>query len=222
MKNNSLHAPDWTLLVIDMQEKFCRMPKKKACVEMFHTYVHDTFPHGASEISLMKAWNLVMQFAPRGSRATEGLKIPMEKALNNLRLNGVKIVHFHHLRASPELIIVPQAGDILLGKTEDSVVEGSNIVDLLTTKKVALCGVNLDACVKKSALDLVEKEFEVQVIIDLCASGRGVRPRDNNKAIQEMEKAGIIFVTAATFIQETQKHTPIVKKPCPQKSITLP
>ena len=46
-----------------------------------------------------------------------------------------------------------------------------------------LCGIDTEACILKTAFDLFEKEYDVYVLKDYCASTLGVKRHNNAIAI---------------------------------------
>lgn len=207
MKSPSATFADWTLVVIDMQEHFCRMPTKKSCTADFNRYLETLYPNGASALTLARVWSHVMEAAPRGNRTTQKLVSTLESTLERLRRTEMEIIHVQHLRAEDKSAITRLPHERLIGKTEDSAVEGSDILHILQTKKVALCGVNLDACVKDSAIGLAKEGYEVCVLLDLSASGRGSNARSNAKAMAEMAAAGVTFQAAEEFIAKAKPQS---------------
>jgi nicotinamidase/pyrazinamidase len=76
--------------------------------------------------------------------------------------------------------------------------EGTDLETMLDArgvKRVFVCGLATDFCVKETALDAVKARFEVVLITDAC---RGIdRPAGTLRAaLDEMEKAGVTFITS--------------------------
>lgn len=68
------------------------------------------------------------------------------------------------------------------------------------TKKVWICGLALDYCVKATALDVARAGFETIVLIDAC-KGVGITPKDIPNALEEMSAAGVGIDTAARLLR---------------------
>jgi nicotinamidase/pyrazinamidase len=62
-----------------------------------------------------------------------------------------------------------------------------------STKDVYLLGLALDYCVKYSALDARQLGFDTYIILDGCR-GIGLEPGDLDRALDEMKRAGAIFL----------------------------
>jgi nicotinamidase/pyrazinamidase len=58
-------------------------------------------------------------------------------------------------------------------------------------KKVMVCGLATDYCVKATALDAIAAGYEVDLIVDLC---RGVSPETTAGALEEMMARGVTIV----------------------------
>ena len=50
-------------------------------------------------------------------------------------------------------------------------------------EEIYLCGIDTEACILKTAFDLFEKEYDVYVLKDYCASTLGVKRHNNAIAI---------------------------------------
>ncbi|MFQ6615808.1 MAG: bifunctional nicotinamidase/pyrazinamidase [Fidelibacterota bacterium] len=61
------------------------------------------------------------------------------------------------------------------------------------TERIVVCGLATDYCVRATALDGVEKGFEVTVVED-GIRGVNVQPGDSRKAIEEMKDSGATVV----------------------------
>lgn len=73
--------------------------------------------------------------------------------------------------------------------------EGVSLLFLLSKhgiRKVYIGGLATDYCVKATALDAV-KYFETYVLIDACRAVN-VREEDDTKAIQDMQRCGVLFL----------------------------
>lgn len=83
----------------------------------------------------------------------------------------------------------------------------TGLADYLKAEKITevyVCGLATDYCVKYSALDAAALGFETYLIAD-ASKGVNLKPGDVEKAIEEMEKAGVRIVTTDLI---TEKFRP--------------
>ncbi|QDA30717.1 nicotinamidase [Thermococcus indicus] len=69
--------------------------------------------------------------------------------------------------------------------------EGTDLAEILRrngVKRVYICGVATEYCVRATALDAAKQGFEVYLLRDAV---KGIVPRDEEKALEEMGKAGV-------------------------------
>lgn len=59
-------------------------------------------------------------------------------------------------------------------------------------RRVTLCGVATDYCVRFTALDAARLGFETRLLLDLCR-GVGLQPGDVDRAVEEMRAAGVVI-----------------------------
>ena len=67
---------------------------------------------------------------------------------------------------------------------------GHPLVDVLKEQRIDhidVCGIATDYCVRASALDARKHEFQVRVLVNLCAA---VNEATGQKALEEMKAAG--------------------------------
>ncbi|KAL8614295.1 Isochorismatase domain-containing protein 2, mitochondrial [Nucella lapillus] len=64
-------------------------------------------------------------------------------------------------------------------------------------KSVVLCGIETQACVMQTALDLMERDYDVHVIADACSSRSMV---DRLFALERMREAGAFLTTSESMI----------------------
>ncbi|XP_002739066.1 isochorismatase domain-containing protein 2-like [Saccoglossus kowalevskii] len=67
----------------------------------------------------------------------------------------------------------------------------------LGVKRVVLCGIETQACIQSTALDLLEKEIDVHVIVDACSSRSLV---DRMYAFKRMRQSGAFITTSESMI----------------------
>ena len=58
-----------------------------------------------------------------------------------------------------------------------------NYIEENKIEEIYLCGIDTEACILKTAFDLFEKEYDVYVLKDYCASTLGVKRHNNAIAI---------------------------------------
>ncbi len=74
----------------------------------------------------------------------------------------------------------------------------SEILKKSNIKRVFICGLATDYCVKATALDALKNGFETLVVAD-AIRGVDVHPGDSIKAMDEMEHAGAIMILSTTL-----------------------
>jgi len=80
-----------------------------------------------------------------------------------------------------------------------SAVAGTELVQILRqagSARIFVGGLATDYCVRATALDLRQEGFEVVLLTD-AISGVGVKPEDVPRAIEEMERAGVVLSAAS-------------------------
>ncbi|HET9394353.1 MAG TPA: isochorismatase family protein [Candidatus Rubrimentiphilum sp.] len=80
-----------------------------------------------------------------------------------------------------------------------SAFENSDLAERLRARgvqRIFVAGLATDYCVKETALAAAQSGFETLVVSDAIAPV-AVRPQDETQAIEEMEKAGVRFVTSS-------------------------
>jgi len=73
--------------------------------------------------------------------------------------------------------------------------EGTNLAEILKEKgikKVYICGVATEYCVKATVLDALKHGFEVYILKDAI---EGINPGDEEKALKELEERGAKIIT---------------------------
>ena len=112
-------------------------------------------------------------------------------------IDGTFGMEIHPKLSFPEGMILP-----IIDKGRDkeaySAFERTDMADLLGAmwaKRLFICGLATDYCVKNTALDAV-KEFAGEVFLLTDAiKAVNVNPADGEKAIKEMKDAGVILIT---------------------------
>ncbi len=65
-------------------------------------------------------------------------------------------------------------------------------LESLKRKSVVLYGVEAHICIKQTCLDLLQRDFDVHVVVDACSS---MQIQDRNVGIQAMRDAGANLTT---------------------------
>lgn len=74
--------------------------------------------------------------------------------------------------------------------------EGTELAEVLKekgVKKVYICGVATEYCVRATALDALKHGFEVYLIRDAV---KGIKPEDEEKALKELEEKGVKIISS--------------------------
>lgn len=75
--------------------------------------------------------------------------------------------------------------------------EGTELAAILKEKgikRVYICGVATEYCVKATALDAVKHGFETYLLLDAV---KGINPEDEEKALKELEEKGVKLLSSA-------------------------
>lgn len=65
------------------------------------------------------------------------------------------------------------------------------------TKSILLCGIETHACIYHTALDLLERDFEVHVVVDCCSSRSQT---DRIFALKRLRDMGAVLTTTECVI----------------------
>ncbi|AEO13953.1 nicotinamidase [Thermococcus sp. AM4] len=77
--------------------------------------------------------------------------------------------------------------------------EGTNLAEVLRekgVKRVYVCGVATEYCVKATALDAVKHGFETYLLTDAV---KGINPEDERKALEELQRAGVKLIRCSSL-----------------------
>ena len=88
---------------------------------------------------------------------------------------GFNYLLLPHRREDSQIVpeVAPLADDIVITKTTDSALTGTNLRLLLSNmgiKSVVCCGIFTDQCVSSTVRSLADESFEVLVVDDCCAA----------------------------------------------------
>ncbi|ACS90721.1 nicotinamidase [Thermococcus sibiricus] len=104
--------------------------------------------------------------------------------------NGAEIV----VKLPDDVIIISKADEP--DKEAYSGFEGTNLAEILKekgVKKVYICGVATEYCVRATALDALKHDFEVYLVKNAV---KGIRPEDEEKVLRELKEKGVEIVSS--------------------------
>ncbi len=179
------------LLIVDVQNDFCpggKLPVKKCqhVVGNFNKYIKE-FKNKNLPIIATRDWH------PKDSQHFEkfGGKWPPHCIQNT------KGANFHPGLELPENVIIISEG-IKPNEEGYSCFEGydenqkkfNDVLKTIGIKELYIGGIATDYCVKIACLDSIKYGYKVYLLTD-AIEGIEVNPGDVDKAIKEMEKAGV-------------------------------
>jgi nicotinamidase-related amidase len=171
------------LLVIDVQNTYLARPEDRASLppleqareaawDGFHERMHGTvIPTIARLIERFRATGNRVVFARIASLTPDGA----DRSLSQKKpgWNGLFLPHDSEAsQIVPEL--TPQAGEVVVTKTTDSALTGTNLRLLLANMgitHVVCTGIFTDQCVSSTVRSLADESFDVIVVEDGCAAG---------------------------------------------------
>ena len=162
------------VLVIDIQSVYLQpkdTPEETARWQPFYDRMHDTvIPNTAKLIADARARGVEVMYA----------RIACNKLDGSDRSLSLKKPGFNYLlipKDIPEGMIVPelapQGDEIVVIKTTDSALTGTNLRFLLNNmgiKDVVVAGIFTDQCISSSVRSLCDESFGVVVVEDCCAA----------------------------------------------------
>jgi biuret amidohydrolase len=170
------------LLVIDVQNTYLERPDRASlpsdeqrCYDAwtpFHARMHGTvIPRTSELLRLFRAARIECLFARIACHTLDGRDRSLSQRMpgwNNLLLPK---------DGEPSQVIPalgPQGDEIVVTKTTDSALTGTNLRLILTNlgiKTVVCCGIFTDQCVSSTVRSLADESFSVVVVEDCCAAG---------------------------------------------------
>lgn len=170
------------LLVIDMQNTYLDRPApdmlsgddlvRYHAWTPFHERMHDTvIPNTRRLMERFRALGLDVFFARIACLRTDG----RDRSLSQKKPGWNNLLLPKDEQASQILSkIAPQDGEIVVTKTTDSALTGTNLRLLLTNMgitHVVCAGTFTDQCVSSTVRSLADESFDVIVVDDACAAG---------------------------------------------------
>jgi nicotinamidase-related amidase len=186
------------LLVIDVQNVYLKRPNPAGLDESgraeydawtpFHDRMHGTvIPAIQDLVHRFRRDRHEVLFARIACQTDDGRDRSLSQKLpgwNNLLLPKDQ----WESQIVPE--VAPQADEIVVTKTTDSALTGTNlrlILNNLGISQVVCCGIFTDQCVASTVRTLADESFSVIVVEDACAAGSDVLHR------QELEIINMIY-----------------------------
>jgi nicotinamidase/pyrazinamidase len=178
--------PEDALLIVDVQRDFCSGGRlaiggAEEIIPRINGLIGDAMAAGAT-VFASRDWHP----ANHMSFVTQGGPWPSHCVA------GSKGAEFHpDLRLPLAAPVVSKGTD--RDRDEFSVFERAGLIERLRqrgTRRVVICGLALDVCVRASALDAARAGFETHVALDAT---RPITKAGGEAAVDEMMKAGVIL-----------------------------
>ncbi|NJE42769.1 nicotinamidase [Thermococcus sp. GR6] len=174
--------PEAALIVVDMQRDF--MPGGALPV-----------PDGDKIIPRVNEY--IRKFKERGALIVATRDWHPEDHISFMEQGGPWPKHCVQNTPGAEFVVELPEDAVVISKAADpdkeaySGFEGTNLAEILKekgVKRVYVCGVATEYCVKATALDAVRHGFETYLLRDAV---RGINPEDEGNALRELEQAGV-------------------------------
>ncbi len=182
--------PEEALIVVDMQRDF--MPGGALPV-----------PEGDKIIPIVN--ECVRKFRERGALIVATRDWHPENHISFREQGGPWPRHCVQNTPGAEFVVeLPEDAVIISKATEPdkeaySGFEGTNLAEILRekgVKRVYVCGVATEYCVKATALDAVKHGFETYLLTDAI---KGINPEDERKALEELQRAGVKLTSCSSI-----------------------
>ncbi len=174
--------PEEALIVVDMQRDF--MPRGALPVP------------GGDEI-IPRCNEYIEEFRKRGALIVATRDWHPPNHISFKEQGGPWPAHCVQNTPGAEFVVDLPAGAVIISKATEpdkeaySGFEGTDLAEILRkngVKRVYVCGVATEYCVKATALDAVKHGFETYLLSDAV---KGIRPGDEEQALREMKSAGV-------------------------------
>jgi nicotinamidase-related amidase len=169
-----LTRADTALLMIDIQNTYLEIPEDPVEAERwapFHKRMNETvIPNTAELIALCRRLGIEVVFARIACLTEDG----RDRSLSQKK-PGFNYLLLPKDRGDSQLVpeLTPQGDEIVVLKTTDSALTGTNLRLLLHNmgiRKVLVAGIFTDQCVSSTVRSLADESFEVLVVEDCCAA----------------------------------------------------
>jgi len=174
--------PEEALIVVDMQGDF--MPGGALPV-----------PEGDKIIPRCNEY--IREFRKRGALIVATRDWHPENHVSFREHGGIWPKHCVQNTPGAEFVVELPADAVIISKATEpdkeaySGFEGTELAEILRRKgvrRVYICGVATEYCVKATALDALKYGFEVYLLRDAV---KGIKPQDEERALKELENAGV-------------------------------
>jgi nicotinamidase-related amidase len=169
-----LSPADTALLVIDIQNTYLEIPEDPDEAERwapFHERMNQTvIPNTAELTALCRRLGIEVVFARIACLTEDG----RDRSLSQKK-PGFNYLLLPKEREDSQLVpeLTPQGDEIVVLKTTDSALTGTNlrlILHNMGIRKVVVAGIFTDQCVSSTVRSLADESFEVLVVEDCCAA----------------------------------------------------
>ncbi len=170
-----LNAEETALLVIDIQNKYMDVPddpdENRRWTPFFERMNSIVIPNTATLIKTCRQKNVEVMFARIACLKEDG----RDRSLSQKKPGWNYLLMPQNTEESqlvPE--IVPQNDEIVVCKTTDSALTGTNlrlILSNMAVKNVIVAGIFTDQCVSSTVRSLADESFNVIAVEDCCAAG---------------------------------------------------
>ncbi|NJE09577.1 nicotinamidase [Thermococcus sp. MAR1] len=174
--------PEEALIVVDMQRDF--MPGGALPV-----------PEGDKIIPRCNEY--IREFRKRGALIVATRDWHPENHVSFREHGGIWPKHCVQNTPGAEFVVELPADAVIISKATEpdkeaySGFEGTDLAEILKrngVRKVYICGVATEYCVRATALDALKHGFEVYLLRDAV---KGIKPQDEERALKELENAGV-------------------------------
>jgi len=178
--------PEEALIVVDMQRDF--MPG-------------GTLPVPGAHKIISKVKEYIRKFKERGALIVATRDWHPPNHISFREVGGPWPRHCVQGTKGAEFVVELPSDAVIISKATEpnkeaySGFEGTNLAEILKEKgikKIYICGVATEYCVKATALDAVRKGFETYLLVDAI---KGIDPEKEKEVLEEMKKAGVRLVS---------------------------
>ncbi|HMB76261.1 MAG TPA: isochorismatase family cysteine hydrolase [Kiloniellaceae bacterium] len=182
-----LPAAETALLVIDIQNTYLEVPEAPAEAARwapFHRRMRETvIPNTARLMAEARARGVEVIFARIACLKTDG----RDRSLSQKK-PGFNYLLLPKDREDSQIVpeLAPEADEIVITKTTDSALTGSNLRIVLHNmgiENVLVAGIFTDQCISSSVRSLADESFNVVVVDDACAAATDELHRNELTAI---------------------------------------
>lgn len=200
---------DYSIVVVDMVKHHCLKSNPEIEQIRYQEYLEKEqkyWPELPEEDKVFKRANFLHQLrmgSYRGNDQTENLTNLMPSVLSEFRRSGAQIVHVYSRyngpkETKPDFAVKPDSEDSIVSKIGDSFFEGTDPQEIHLPKKLAFCGVNLNVCVRASAIDAVKRGHQSYVLLDLTANDRMIITLQRS-TLNYLRRKGVIVTSVQKF-----------------------